>query len=204
MTRRTKPHAWANHPELLTSIRTPWEKYRKADWNFARYEDAVFARPCDAENVMYAALDFCIAIVGLRDWTRKALTRDIRQSGKVPSLQKSSLEDFQSFVRSRVPWQAAVEAIANTTKHAEYSDAGWPMGIAMPASFFPEFLRKEHEACSDGLQLFAFMHRHREVVWWDVALRQHPSEVATPGYEAFGDVLDQWGELIKDLGYGEV
>ena len=75
MSRRT--HPWADHPELLTSIRSPWEMYRKADWNFSRYEDAVFARPCDAEMVMYTALDFSVTIVGLRDWTRKTLVREV-------------------------------------------------------------------------------------------------------------------------------
>lgn len=203
MTRRTGPHPWANHPELLTSIRTPWEKYRKADWNFARYEDAVFARPCDTEAVMYSALDFCVALVGLRDWTRKSLTRDIRQNGKKLPEGMTALDDFQSFVAERVPWQTAIEAIANTTKHAEYRDAGWPFGIAMPASFFPPFLKSEHESCKDGLELFAFMHKHRDVTWWDVSLRQHPSDEATPGYEAFGDALDQWGAILKELEYQE-
>jgi hypothetical protein len=76
MTRRTDQNAWANHPEL-TMIKSPWEKYRKTDWNFSQYEDAVFARPCNAETVMYAALDFCVSVVSLRDWTRRTLVRDV-------------------------------------------------------------------------------------------------------------------------------
>lgn len=177
--------------------------YRKADWNFVRYEDAVFARPCDAETVMYTALDFCVAIVGLRDWTRKTLTRDVRQNGKALPVDMPALEDFSELVSGRVQWQAAIEAIANTTKHAEYRDAGWPMGIAMPASFYPPFLAAEHRACKDGLELFAFMHKHREVTWWDVSLSQHLSEEATPGYVAFGDTLDQWGSILTELSYEE-
>lgn len=68
MTRRTTgPHPWANHPELLASIRSPWEKFRKAYWNFDRYEDAIMARPRDSEAMTYTALDFCVAMVALRD-----------------------------------------------------------------------------------------------------------------------------------------
>lgn len=203
MTRRTGPHPWANHPELLTMISTPWQKYRKADWNFSRYEDAVFDRPCDAETVMFTALDFCVALVGLRDWTMRSLIRDVRAGTRALPADLTSIDDFEAFVTGRVPWQAAIEAIANTTKHAEYRDKGWPQGVARPASFFPEYLRAEHEACTDGLQLFAFMHKRRDVTWWDVSLRQHPSEDATPGYEAFGDALEQWEQILKDLGYEE-
>lgn len=201
MSRRTQPHPWADHPELLTSIRTPWEKYRKADWNFAHFEDAVFARPCDPEAVMYSALDFCIAIVGLRDWTRKLLTRDVRQKGKVLPAGWATVDDFSKLITSSVPWQAAVEAIANTTKHAEYRDDGWPMGTAMPASFYPPSLKAEHDACGSGLDVFAFMHKHRALVWWDISLRQQASDEAIPGYLAFGDVLDQWGTILRLLDY---
>lgn len=204
MTRRTTQHPWANHPELLTSIRSPWEKYRKADWNFARYEDAVFARPCDAEAVMYSALDFCVAIVGLRDWTRKALTRDVRKNGKTIPREMVSLEEFPKFVASRVRWQPAIEAIANTTKHAEYRDDGWPKGIAMPATFYPPHLMEEHETCQNGMDVFTFMHRHKGLAWWDISLRQQSSEEATPGYEAFGDALDQWGSILEELRYADV
>jgi hypothetical protein len=184
-------------------MRSAGEKYRKAEWNFTRYEDAVFARPCDAETVMYTALDFSVAVVGLRDWTRKQLTRDVRQSDKSLPTGMGSLDDFSAYVAARVPWQPAIEAIANTTKHAEYRDNGWENGIAMPATFFPESLRSEHEACASGAQLLAFMHKHREVTWWDLSLRQHGSDDATPGYVALGDVLDQWGEILKDLYYRE-
>lgn len=177
--------------------------YRKADWNFARYEHAVFARPCDAEAVVYTALDFSVTIVGLRDWTRKMLVRDLRRNGKAFPTGMTILHDFPSFVATRVPWQPAIEAIANTSKHAEYRDGGWERGIAMPASFYPEDLRAEHASCTDGLQLFAFMHKHREVTWWDLSLRQHGDENATPGYEALGDSLDQWGQILTELGYKE-
>lgn len=203
MNRRTTAHPWANHPELLTSIRSPWEKFRKADWNFCRFEDAVFERPCDPEAVTYTALDFCVAIVGLRDWTRKMLVRDVRQSGKTLPSDLLDLDGFEAFVALRVPWQKAVEAIANTTKHAEYRDTGWENGTAMLASFYPPHLDAEHAACTNGLDLFGFMHKHKELVWWDVALRQHPDTQAEPGYVAFGDVLDQWGQILRDLGYDE-
>lgn len=47
------------------------------------------------------------------------------------------------------------------------------------------------------------MHRYRDVTWWDLSLRQHGDVNATPGYEALGDVLDQWGEVLALLGYRE-
>lgn len=115
MTRRTSgPHPWAKHPELLTSIRSPWEKFRKADWNFDRYENAIMARPCDTETVVYTALDFCVAIVALRDWTRNAFTRDVRAGEKSLPAGMASVSEFETWVAARVPWQAAIEAIANT------------------------------------------------------------------------------------------
>jgi hypothetical protein len=75
------------------------------------------------------------------------------------------------------------------------------MGIAMPASFYPPPLKGAHEACKDGLELFTFMHEYADETWWDVSLRQHPSGDATPGYEAFGVALDEWGTLLKELVY---
>ncbi len=111
------------------------------------------------------------------------------------------MEGFHDYVCERVPWQQAIEAIANTVKHAEYRDAGWPKGVAMPASFFPDNLKEEHEACKDGLELFALLHKHKDVAWWDIALRQHPSNDATCGYVAFGDALEEWENLLKHLGY---
>jgi hypothetical protein len=104
-------------------------------------------------------------------------------------------------VAARVPWQPAIEAIANTIKHAAYHDAGWPMGIAGLASFVPELLQAEMEACSDGIELFKFRHRHRDDAWWDIALRQHSEDGATPGYVAFGDTLEQWEAVLGELGY---
>lgn len=113
----------------------------------------------------------------------------------------ADLDSFGPYISIRVPWQSAVEAIGNTIKHAEYRDSGWPKGIAMPASFVPEHLKSERDACNDGLELFSLLHKHRDVAWWDIALRQHPSDDATPGYVAFGDVLENWESLLKELGY---
>lgn len=199
MTRRTKPHPWADHPNLLTSIRSPWEHFRKVDWNFSQYETATFARPCDSEAVVYAALDFAVAVVSLRDWTRRRLSQDIRSKRCALPSDLSNLENFNRWAKVRIPWQSAVEAIANTTKHGEYRDDGWALGTAMPATFVPESLRAEHDACTDGLQLFAFMHKHRSLAWWDIAFRQHPSEEAEPGYVVFGDVLDGWKAILQEL-----
>jgi hypothetical protein len=204
MVRRSPPHEWANHPELLTSIKSPWDKFRKADWNFGKYEDAIFARPCDPEEVVFSALDFCVAIVSLRDWTRKFFIQDVRQGNKPLPPELSTVDEFTDFVNNLISWQKAIEAIANTVKHAEYRDSGWPNGIAMPASFYPDNLKDEHDDCEDGIELFSFMHKHRNVVWWDIALRQHPENDATPGYVAFGDVLEGWEGLIKNLGYESV
>ena len=204
MSTRGTPHIWANHPELLTSIRSPWEKFQKADWNFSRYEDAIFARPCDAETVVYCALDFCVALVSLRDWTRKTFVRDVRSGDKALPSGMAAVDDFETYVAARVPWQPAIEAIANTIKHADYRDKGWPMGTAMISTFVPPTIQAEKDACDNGLDLFAFMHKHRDIAWWDIALRQHPAKDAEPGYVAFGDALEQWRDILKDLGYAEI
>jgi hypothetical protein len=63
----------------------------------------LFARPCDVESVVYSALDFCVAVVGLRDWTQKSLTRDVRQNGKSLPTGMGTLDDFPAFVAERVP-----------------------------------------------------------------------------------------------------
>jgi hypothetical protein len=202
MNRRTSgSHPWANHPELLTSIRSPWDKFRKADWNFDRYEDAIMARPCDGEAVFYTALDFCVAMVALRDWTRKTLTRDVRQNGKALPAGMATLNEFPAFIAARVPWQPAIEAIANTIKHADYRDTGWENGTAMVASFVPDPLQAGKDTCEDGLELFGFMHQHKDVTWWDIALRQLPSIDAEPAYVAFGDALEEWRALLNELSY---
>jgi hypothetical protein len=201
MARRGRRHEWADHPELLTSIRTPWDKYQKADWNFARYEDEVFKRPCNAENVSYTALDFCVSITSLRDWTRTSLARDVRAGVRQLPSGLMDLSEFDSFARVSVPWMFAIEAIANTTKHAEYRDNGWSRGIAIPHTFVPITLKDEHDACRDGIELFAFMHRHRDVAWWDIALHQQGDDDATPGYIAFGDALECWEALLITCGF---
>ncbi len=203
MARRTHSHPWADHPNLLTSIRSPWEHFRKVDWNFSRYENATFARPCDAEAVVYTALDYAISVVSLRDWTRRSLIQAKRAAGLLFPADFPNAADFNSWVRTRIPWQPAVEAIANTAKHGEYRDEGWSDGTAMPATFVPENLRAEHDACVDGHELFAFINRHKEAVWWDIAFRQIPSESAEPGYVVFGDVLDGWKALLGELGFEE-
>ncbi|KQM26648.1 hypothetical protein ASE57_13195 [Sphingomonas sp. Leaf11] len=113
----------------------------------------------------------------------------------------TALDDFTSFVAARVQWQSAIEAIANTVKHADYRDTGWEKGTAMVASFVPEPLQADKDACRDGFELFGFMHKHRNVAWWDIALRQIPSAEAEPGYIAFGDTLDEWRSILDDLGY---
>ena len=202
MSRRTKRHEWADHPELLTSIRTPWDKYRKADWNFARYEHEVLTRrPCDLESVGFSALDFCVSLTSLRDWTTKALIKDCRAGVRMIPHSLKNLEGWSDYVEAKIPWISAIEAIANTTKHAEYRDNGWPRGIAMLATFVPPYLENEKESCEDGLALFGFMHRYRDVAWWDVALRQQGEDEATPGYVAFGDALEAWEELLTECGF---
>ena len=101
MGRRTERHEWADHPELLTSLRTPWDKFRKADWNFSRYEDEVFKRPCHFENVSFAALDLCVSLTALRDWTKKALTKDFRAGRPKLPLGLSNLDELQQFLREQ-------------------------------------------------------------------------------------------------------
>lgn len=203
MSRKREKHPWAEHPELLTSIRTPLEKWHKADWNFARYEKAIDARPCDPQCVVYTAIDYCIATVSLRDWVGKTLTKKVRAGALLLPQGLKNLDEYRNWVRCEVRWQSAVEAIANTAKHAHYSDDGWPKGIAMPATFYPSQLTQEREACEDGLEVFAFMHKHKERVWWDLSLRQAGSEEAVPGYNAFGNNLDDWKTLIDGIGLGD-
>lgn len=70
----------------------------------------------------------------------------------------------------------------------------------MLASFAPMPLQADKDACKDGPELFAFMHQHKLEVWWDIALRQHPSPDAEPGYNVFGDALEQWGEIVRSWG----
>lgn len=99
----------------------------------------------------------------------------------------AAIEDFPAWVAARVPWQAAIEAIGNKIKHADNRDMGWENGTVMVARFVPDLLQAHKDACKDGLELFGFMHQHREVVWWDVALRRVPNTEAELGYVALGD-----------------
>ncbi len=203
MSRRSQSHPWTEHPELLTGIRTPIEQWHKADWNFSKFEDAVFARPCDPQSVTYSAIDYCVAITSLRDWTARALIKRAR-TGKSNSVYPiNSSRDFRDLVSKKVRWQAAIEAIANTSKHSTYRDNGWPMGIAMPATFYHPQLRQEREACEDGMEVFEFMQRYRSLVWWDLSLHQKDSDKAEPGYVALGDNLDDWRSLLTEFSLAE-
>ncbi|WP_301749361.1 hypothetical protein [uncultured Erythrobacter sp.] len=201
MGRRTERHEWADHPELLTSLRTPWDKFRKADWNFSRYEYEVSKRPCHIEDVSFAALDFCVSLTALRDWTKTALAKDCRAGRRTLPSGLGNLDDWQQFLGGAIPWLSAIEAIANTTKHGKYRDDGWPKGIAMLATFVPPHLEEEKDNCQDGLALFNFMQRYWDVAWWDIALRQHGQKEATPGNVAFREALDAWQTLLTDCGF---
>lgn len=182
-------------------MRSPADAFRKADWNFSRFEDEILRRPCDAEAVAYSAVDYCISIVALRDWTETTAKRAARQQDE--EYTGPDATDILAALSNEIRWQSSIEAIANTAKHGTYNDRGWERGIAMPSVFYPEPLREEYEACGDGLDVFRFVHKHRDVVWWDIGLKQQGDENATPGYEAFGDALDDWQGLLKRWGLAE-
>ena len=66
------------------------------------------ARPCDSDAVVYSALDFCVAMVALRDWTKKTLTREVCAGLKALPADMAAIEDFPAWAATRVPWQAAI------------------------------------------------------------------------------------------------
>lgn len=191
-------HPYEEHPVLLTAvIRSPQDQFGKSRWNLRRFEDAVEERPCDPEDVGATAIDFCIAIVALRDWTARHHARAARKGAAAADVSADRLSFFQ-WCRSRIPWQAAIENIANASKHASYSDTNWPNGVARIASFAPGALEAERKAQPDGLALFAFMHRHRKSVWWDIKLSA-PGAPTESGSRAFGANLDEWFKVLREL-----
>ena len=70
MSRRTPraEHKWAKHPTLLTNISSVSDLLLKLDWNLERFQQEVERRPCDSDGVAYAAIDYCVTSVALRDW----------------------------------------------------------------------------------------------------------------------------------------
>ena len=199
--RRANKHRWADSPEILTSIKGPWQKFKKADWNFARYEEAILKRPCDPEEVIYCVIDFCIALHSLNDWASKA----VKKASRSPNDSKAhfSFSDFEHLLKEEIRWQPAIKAIADTAKHGEYRDTGWPNGVLQVAPFYPDSLMQAFDACEDGMETFQLIHEHRDVVWWDVALRQVGDQTAVRGYTAFGDALDAWKSILENVGLKE-
>jgi hypothetical protein len=182
-------HEWAKHPTLLTNISSVADLLLKLDWNLERFQQEVERRPCDSEGVAYAAIDYCVTSVALRDWFLDLQVVD-------PATQ---LPWSHETLRSRVEWLAACENIANTAKHGSYRDDNWSNGIAPLQVRVPDHLVAERDACADGLELFGFIHRYREQAWWDIFLHKAKQDEGTDGWFAFGKNFDDWQQLLRSL-----
>jgi hypothetical protein len=195
-TRRSRESPYRNSPDLLTTFNTVGEKFRKFEWNFDRYEDAILKRPCDPDQVMFTALDLCVAATALRDWAKLRFVREVRE-GRSPQEPLRTEEDALACIYKEIRWQGAMDSIARALKHGTYDDASWPKGVAFPATFMPGNLQSELDSLSDGLEVLRYMHANRDKAWWDINLMEMGATEGTPGYIAFGDAVDDWQALLK-------
>lgn len=198
--RRVKENPYRDHPNLLTTLNSVAEKYRKLEWNFERYEDAVLRRPCDPDDVMFTALDFCVAATALRDWTKLRFRQEARAGNSFNS-ELATEDDVLTHIYRTVRWQGAIDSISRAIKHGTYDDTSWREGVAFPATFMPGDRQPEIDSLEDGVAILHYMHANRAVAWWDVNLIKMGDEEGTPGYIAFGDALEDWQKLLERWGF---
>lgn len=179
--------AWKAYPELLTFISSVGQKLEKLTWNFSRYEGEIFRRPCNLESVNFAALDFCVAAVSLRDWVKIEVLRFARANPAIDLPQEES--SFYSLIKARIRWQHVIEAVANASKHGTYDDRQFEGGVVQPTQMIPPIVDELTESPVDLT----------DVSWYDLLIQQRGSDEATPGYVAFGEALEDWETLINEL-----
>lgn len=179
---------WKQYPELLTFISSVSQKLEKVEWNFSRYEEQLFRRPCKLEDVNFAALDFCVAAVSLRDWVKTAVLQTARASPE-EGLPATECE-FYAFIRENVRHQNIIEAIGNASKHGSYDDRNFEGGVVQPSQFVAGLAAELEKNPNCSLE---------DVSWFDLAIQQRGSRDVIPGYVAFGDALDDWKKLVVEL-----
>lgn len=198
--RRSRESKYRDHPSLLTTFNSIGEKFRKFEWNFERYEDAILKRPCDPDEVMFTVLDLCVASSALRDWAKLRFLRESR-AGRSPEPTLTTEDDVLKYIYANVRWQAAMDSIARALKHGTYDDATWPKGTAFPATFMPGDLQNDLDSLNDGIDVLRYMHANRDKAWWDINLIEIGAEQGTPGYIAFGDAVNDWQTLLNQWGF---
>jgi hypothetical protein len=121
---RTKKseHGPERHTILINDVRRMWEKLY---WDVGVLTDIQLSYPDrnDEQPLVYASLNACISSWSLNEW---ALGEFKRQNNE--ETRKVLEARFKEIVTATVPMRDMCNAIANTTKHANYKHGNWVNG----------------------------------------------------------------------------
>ena len=136
-------------------------------WDIQQFDNIQRNYPEDVEPLGYAAINVCIAAASLRNWTVSQYVEMKRADG---ALIKEA--DVTTHIYRYVTQQVMCEAIANTAKHARFSEGKWTGGSVRidfeePSEDDPGglILRHLHDnGAMPSIALNAFM--SLETNWW--------------------------------------
>ncbi|MDG2522961.1 hypothetical protein P7B02_15605 [Caulobacter segnis] len=143
------------------------------------FHDIQVNYPDEPEPLCYAAINVCIAAQSLPDWVEATLVKRQRRGG--PKFNKAA---FKALVAQELPTQAVCEAIANTAKHANLRQSGWPGGEVrliwyegdedIPPGYVLEHFSKDPDRCSVAVSSFDALCSG----WWRVLEKMQMTEDA--------------------------
>lgn len=114
-------HPPTRHTVLINNATTMWEKMY---WDIAVFEDIQRSYPTENQPLVFSAINACISAWSLQEWTWKETSRSGRKNGDARSEKKK----FIKKLNEEVLIQGMCADIANTAKHGEYGEKGWPGG----------------------------------------------------------------------------
>jgi hypothetical protein len=107
----------AEAPRHTAIIKDPLGMWSKLAWDADCFRDIQIAYPDEVEPLCFAALNVCITAWSLRQWA-DAFAK--QEAGK-----GHNSEQFGLDLEAAVPEQAMCDAIANSAKHARFSEERW-------------------------------------------------------------------------------
>jgi hypothetical protein len=158
------------HTAIIDSPVRMWDKLA---WDVHMFHQIQRAMPDEQEGLAYSAINACIAAESLGHWTRKQWMSD----GRAQRLNRQESEFF-ALLTNAVPDHRKCVAIANTSKHRDFSDEHWPGG-----SVSIEF-NEGDEYSPAGLEL-----------------HYQDATTSSLAYSVLDTVVSAWWSFLCELGY---
>jgi hypothetical protein len=108
------------HTLIIGDVRTAWEKMY---WDVDLFGDAQRSFPEEQEPLAYLALNACIAVSSLENWSLTEWKRQRRKNNF-----KAQDTEFYDVLESMIPHQGLCVDVANTTKHGSHRELRWKGG----------------------------------------------------------------------------